>query len=83
MEYEMSSDTYPYGLDASPIVRTANGHNPRIDSFSIRGIYGNIRGIRISWDTNGICTCHKPRYNLEFSDLFFNYPSANDILKVK
>lgn len=79
----MSSDTYPYGIDASPIVRTVNGHNPRIDSFSVHGIYGNIRGIRVSWDTNGVCTCRKPRYNLEFSDLFFNYPNAKDIVRVK
>lgn len=78
LEMEMSCDTYPYGVDASPMVKTVNGKNPRIDSINNDGVVGNIGGKKYRWDRKGKCEGENDSLNLTWSDLFFNYPAKDN-----
>ena len=69
LEWELSCDTYPYGADPSPVIKTINGSNPRIDSMNTEGIFGTINGKDFHWNPTGICQCY---------DLFYNYEPRRD-----
>lgn len=75
LEMELSCDTYPYGVDASPMVKTVKGHNPRIDSINTDGLVGEINGVFYRWDRKGNCECKEDSLKVIWSDLFFNYPA--------
>lgn len=70
---EMSMDTYPYGVDASPVVRTKNGKSPTIDSLGDVSVFGHLHEQTFVWDKNGK-TKDTPEFDLEFNELFYSYP---------
>lgn len=70
---EMSMDTYPYGADASPVVRMKNGKSPTIDSLGDFLIYGQAQQRKIIWDKNGKSNVDTT-FDLEFNELFYAYP---------
>lgn len=55
LDVEMSMDTYPYGVDASPMVQTIGGKSPTIDSITVDHIYGKIGPFDLMWDEDGSC----------------------------
>lgn len=69
---EMSCDTYPYGIDASPMVRTKGRENPRIDSLIGNTMYGRLKGVEYKWDHRGNCIVPlcKEEHDLEWSNLW-------------
>lgn len=73
LEFEMSCDTYPYGVDASPMVKTVSGNNPRIDSINNDGLVGTLAGQTFKWNRRGKCLCNDINMDLIWSDLFYNY----------
>lgn len=71
LDFEMSCDTYEYGVDASPMVRTKNGDRPKIDSIDTHYVYGMLNGKELRWDSAGVCLCLDETKDLEFTDLFY------------
>jgi hypothetical protein len=69
---EMSMDTYPYGVDPSPVVRTVNGQAPTIDSLGNDCLYGHIKDKHFIWTRDG--KTEDSQYDLKFNELFFDYP---------
>lgn len=69
---EMSMDTYPYGVDASPVLRMKNGKSPTIDSLGDVLIYGHVDQNEIVWNKNGKSS--DSNFDLEFNELFYAYP---------
>lgn len=69
---EMSMDTYPYGADPSPVVKTRNGLSPTIDSLGDNCLYGHIKGMYFIWNKDGKTEDHN--FDLKFNELFFDYP---------
>lgn len=72
LNVEMSMDTYPYGVDASPMVQFLSGESPTIDSLDANTLYGHFNGVRLEWNEYGMCKCNKPKYDLKFSNLFYH-----------
>ena len=77
VETEMSCDTYPYGVDASPMVMTHSGKHPTIDSITWFGMYGHIGKTLYFWNKEGKCLCNDKRMNLKYSPLFFHHPEKS------
>lgn len=73
LDFEMSCDTYPYGVDASPMVRMKNGQSPRIDSLGTDKLYGHLKDQTFVWNRKGVCECGIPTFDLEFTELFYDY----------
>lgn len=74
--FELSMDTYPYGMDASPLVKTMRNEKPRIDSLVGSKLYGRIKKREVVWDSLGHCistSCRK-NDNLTWSELWLDPP---------
>jgi hypothetical protein len=71
---EMSMDTYPYGVDPSPMLRTKSKHSVRIDSISDSSLYGRVWNKKYEWNDLGVCNCGDSTLDLEYNELFYNYP---------
>lgn len=70
LDFEMSCDTYPYGVDASPVVQMRNGQRPIIDSLSSTNIWGRLDDTMFVWDSLGHCD-KKPEHDLMFHKTFW------------
>ena len=55
LDVELSMDTYPYGIDISPMVQTKGGRSPRIDSITGEHLYGKVGQYHLQWDEDGAC----------------------------
>jgi hypothetical protein len=63
-------DTYPYGADASPVVRMKNGKSPTIDSLGDFVLFGKCADAPCQWDNNGKSN-FKTEFDLHFDKLFY------------
>lgn len=79
LEFEMSCDTYPYGVNASPMVKTISNKHPIIDSFDNNGLYGRFNGINYIWDSLGNCKCSNNKMNLIWDEPYYNRPAKSTI----
>ena len=79
LSMEMSMDTYPYGVDASPMVLMKSGESPTIDSLDATTLYGHYNGVKLEWNEFGMCKCNKPKYDLKYSNLFYNHPDKKEM----
>ena len=73
MMNEIGMDTYPYGTDPTPIVRTFSGRSVLIDSVSDSFVYGRIALKPVVWDSNGKCLNGNKEHRLVFNELFYEY----------
>ena len=73
---EMSMDTYPNGMDASPLVKTMGNAHPKIDSLSGDTLYGKINTRILKWNKKGECVSPlcKPTEDLTWSDIWVVTP---------
>lgn len=79
LEYEMSCDTYPFGVNASPMVKTISNKYPIIDSFNDDGLFGTFNGIHYVWDSLGNCKCGNKKMNLTWGESYYNRPIKSTI----
>lgn len=56
LDVEMSMDTYPHGVEITPLVRTkAHDTTLHIDSLHNNRLCGTIRGRVLEWNEKGEC----------------------------
>lgn len=67
---EMSMDTYPYGIDVGPLIKTIGDEHPIIDSLAEDCLFGTIDKRALKWNEKGECVSPlcKPNENLTWSD---------------
>ena len=73
---ELSMDTYKYGSDPSPLIKTVNGRRLHIDSMVDYKLYGRVGNRLLTWDSLGHCistTCKKGD-NLTWSNIWKDLP---------
>jgi len=72
LDTEMSMDTYEFGIDASPMVRTPKNTSPKIDSMWTDTLYGRLEGRELKWNKKGECVSPlcKPNEELIWSELW-------------
>lgn len=72
LDTEMSMDTYEFGIDASPMVKTFKNTSPTIDSLVCDTLYGRLEGRKLIWNKKGECVSPlcKPNEELTWSDLW-------------
>lgn len=58
---ELSMDTYKWGSDVTPLVKTVNGKSHKIDSLANSKFYGRVGNRRLIWDSTGACISRKCR----------------------
>lgn len=74
--FELSMDTYPYGMDASPLIKTVGNKHPKIDSIVDSRLYGRLGKRTLQWDSLGVCIsskCH-PKDSLTWSEYWLDKP---------
>jgi hypothetical protein len=73
---ELSMDTYPYGMDPSPLIKTVGNKHPKIDSMVDSRLYGRLGRRTLQWDSTGVCVSRncRPSDNLTWSDLWVDKP---------
>lgn len=74
--FELSMDTYKYGSDPSPLIKTVGNKHPKIDSMVDSRIYGRIGKRVLLWDSLGVCISHNCRQSdsLTWSDIWLDPP---------
>jgi hypothetical protein len=74
--FEMSMDTYQYGSDPSPLVKTFGNKHPKIDSLVDSKLYGHLGRRPIVWDSLGRCVSSncKKKEDLTWSDYWLDPP---------
>ena len=72
---EAGMDTYEYGVDVTPLVKTIdNDKTLKITDFNRDHFFGYLRGEPMTWNSRGEClpsSCHA-KDDLEYSDMWFD-----------